>query len=78
MLLSDEEEVGLAQVQSKYYQQKTFYAAAAVALNKLPLTVRTSKSTDIFIKSRLDDHWGDLLLKYDHLATPPLDTPGRR
>ena len=23
------------------------------------------------LKSRLDDHWNDLPLKYDHLATPP-------
>ena len=35
--------------------KKTFYAAAAVAWNKLPLTVRSSKTMDT-LKSRLDDH----------------------
>ena len=50
--------------------KKTFYALAAVAWNKLPLAVRSSKTMDI-LKSRLDDHWSNLPLKYDHLATSP-------
>ena len=50
--------------------KKTFYALAAVAWNKLPLAVRSSKTMDI-LKSRLDDHLNGLPLKYDHLATPP-------
>ena len=50
--------------------KKTLHAAATVAWNKLPLTVRSSKTMDI-LKSRLDDHWSDLPLKYDHLITSP-------
>ena len=57
-------------LRAKGIHKKTFYAAAAVAWNKLPLTVRSSKTMDT-LKSRLDDHWSDLPLKYDHLATPP-------
>jgi len=29
------------------------------------------KFSRAILKSRLDDHWSDLPLKYDHLATPP-------
>ena len=50
--------------------EKTFYAADAVAWNKLPHTVRSSKTMNTF-ESRLDDHWNDPPIKYDHLAIPP-------
>ena len=50
--------------------KKTFYAAAAIAWNKLPLSVRNSGTLNDF-KSNLDNHWVDIPIRYDYLATPP-------
>ena len=58
------------QLRSVGKHSKTFYAAAEIAWNKLPLDVRLSPNINTF-KARLDRFWINIPLKYDFLATPP-------
>jgi hypothetical protein len=48
----------------------SFYISAPIAWNALPRSVVESDNIDMF-KNRLDEHWSDLEIRFDYLATPP-------
>ena len=52
--------------------KNSFYCRIVDTWNALPCEIVDSPSMDVF-KSRLDDHWKDLPLKYNHVCTEDVD-----